>query len=540
MTTATRTSGVAPLAVFFDAVDGTTPSWQSGVVQPSGGRYASLHYEWDFGDTASGTWTTTGKSRNLATGYTAAHVFESPGTYVVALKVTDPTTSSVSTYQQTITVSAFSGTTYYVDATGGNDSNDGLSTTSAWRTVAKAFASGVRSNSRVLFKRGESFTSTGSTVVTAAGPGILGAYGTGDKPVINVTGATGGIEVFAADWRLMDLEIRGNGDATGSAVQTDRRRDDNLWLRVTFRNLRVAMSWYYSADTARDPNRGTCICECVARGIGLNGMFIGGRQMAVLGTDITGITQSHVLRIWQMYKGVVSNCILRDPGATRHSLKLHSEPDAYIPGVGALLTQYVTVNDNVIRGTGWAVTVGPQNNSTDERVSHVVFERNLCESYADKGVDVVATARHLTIRNNVFLGTASAPDYQAVLIATRGIEPSPQFVDVYNNTVYRADGGSEVSVVEMDSTPSDVNVRNNLVSAPQVGSTTAVQGTCPRLVVSHNLVTDTPGFQNAAGGDFRLASTSAAVNAGTPLAEVFEDMDRRLRSGAPDAGAFER
>ncbi|MBK8267390.1 MAG: PKD domain-containing protein [Planctomycetes bacterium] len=57
MSTASRTSGVAPLAVFFDA---TLP--QSGVVQPSENvagtlNYASQTYVWDFGDPASGNWT---------------------------------------------------------------------------------------------------------------------------------------------------------------------------------------------------------------------------------------------------------------------------------------------------------------------------------------------------------------------------------------------------------------------------------------------------------------------------------------------------
>lgn len=36
MTTASRTSGVTPLGVFFDAVDTSSPSWSSGVIQPRG------------------------------------------------------------------------------------------------------------------------------------------------------------------------------------------------------------------------------------------------------------------------------------------------------------------------------------------------------------------------------------------------------------------------------------------------------------------------------------------------------------------------
>ena len=93
MTTASRVTGVAPLSVFFDAVDtipeGTASpfAWASGVVQPTDRE--GTRYDWDFGDPAAGTWRTTGLGRNSATGYTAAHVYENPGTYTATLSVMD-------------------------------------------------------------------------------------------------------------------------------------------------------------------------------------------------------------------------------------------------------------------------------------------------------------------------------------------------------------------------------------------------------------------------------------------------------------------
>src|SRR5512145_1297788 len=73
-----RTSGVAPLAVFFDAT-GTT---RSSTFRP----FHDVEYRWDFGDPVSGNWqptdgSRTGRSRNSATGPVAAHVFGAPGTY---------------------------------------------------------------------------------------------------------------------------------------------------------------------------------------------------------------------------------------------------------------------------------------------------------------------------------------------------------------------------------------------------------------------------------------------------------------------------
>lgn len=83
---ASRTSGVAPLSVFFDAT-GTTDSITK---RP----FHDLQYTWSFGDSAKGaTWAygaNPGKnSRNDSSGPVAAHVFETPGIYTVTTTVTD-------------------------------------------------------------------------------------------------------------------------------------------------------------------------------------------------------------------------------------------------------------------------------------------------------------------------------------------------------------------------------------------------------------------------------------------------------------------
>ncbi|MBI4563356.1 MAG: putative Ig domain-containing protein, partial [Planctomycetes bacterium] len=138
-TFANRTTGVAPLAVFFDAVNASNLAYNSGVVQPGDLDYASFQYEWDFGDPSSGNWPTNGRSKNGDSGYVAAHVYENAGMYNVTLTVID-SMGGTHVYTQQITVTAFSGTTYYISNSDGNDGNDGLSTGTAWKTFAKAIA----------------------------------------------------------------------------------------------------------------------------------------------------------------------------------------------------------------------------------------------------------------------------------------------------------------------------------------------------------------------------------------------------------------
>ena len=79
---ASRTSGPAPLAVFFDAT-GTTSS--DGTVN----TWRQVGYSFNFGDSEV-NWSTTGNSKNVQRGGPlAAHVFESAGTYTVKVCARD-------------------------------------------------------------------------------------------------------------------------------------------------------------------------------------------------------------------------------------------------------------------------------------------------------------------------------------------------------------------------------------------------------------------------------------------------------------------
>jgi len=78
-------------------------------------------------------------------------------------------------------------TTYYVDATTGNDNNSGTSPATAWKTIAKVNNSYFNPGDSILFKKGEiwrerlSPPSSGSN----GNPITFGAYGSGNKPIIN-------------------------------------------------------------------------------------------------------------------------------------------------------------------------------------------------------------------------------------------------------------------------------------------------------------------------------------------------------------------
>jgi hypothetical protein len=89
--------------------------------------------------------------------------------------------------------------TYYVDASGGNDSNSGLTSASAWKTIAKVNAASFVAGDQILFKRGEVWRE--SLVPPSNGasgsPIAFDAYGAGEAPTI-----TGALDLPASAWTI--------------------------------------------------------------------------------------------------------------------------------------------------------------------------------------------------------------------------------------------------------------------------------------------------------------------------------------------------
>jgi uncharacterized repeat protein (TIGR02059 family) len=80
-----------------------------------------------------------------------------------------------------------SATDYYISSSG-NDSNNGLSSSTPWKTITKVNSSfsTLKPGDRILFKKGDTFY--GTLIITASGsaanPITIGAYGTGNNPII--------------------------------------------------------------------------------------------------------------------------------------------------------------------------------------------------------------------------------------------------------------------------------------------------------------------------------------------------------------------
>lgn len=506
-TLASRATGVAPLAVFFDAL-----SEGSEVIQPPQveGRadFARFQYEWDFGDPDAGSWETTGADKNRATGPMAGHVFERPGEYRVSLHVTDAD-GNLHEYTQDIVVSAFDGTTYYVSSSTGSDHNTGLSPD---EPVA-SFEHGVslaNTNTRVLFKRGDEWTTQGNRAIGAVGPGILAAYGEGPKPHIHVTSDHGAIAIRGNDWRVADLRFTSDSGSTGAnGVDGDTTNGtrDVLFLRLEVSGFRVGIGWSAWRDGYHE---NVFVVDSYVHDARVNGMYLGGTHLAVLGTRVQDSETSHVVRAWQTNRSVLNHNVFHNPGGQRHALKLHaSKPE--LRADGWLDSEYTVIAHNDFGAGQWVVAISPQNAQSDERVHDILFEGNTVRAGVDTLELVKICGQRVTARRNVLIGTGSGRDVRGFSIAQRGVEPPPEANHFHDNVAYREEGNLRLTLLRAYNSAADTVASHNLLSYPGASfGELSLDG----ATSDSNFVVPPSSFEAADAEDFSLAAGSELLDMG--------------------------
>lgn len=580
-----RFNGVAPLSVFFDA-SGTT---ETGKI-----AFHELEYRWDFGDAAGSlvsgtTWATTGaragvSSRNAAIGPEAGHVFELPGTYTVALTVTDGTNTVTNSCARIVVQDpdvVFANTNTYCFSTSG-DFTDCPSAAVQSHITTSNFASAINtyrgSNRRLLFRRGETFTGASSGIINVNGPGIIGAYGsTGAKPIVNgpgtapvITLGTYGSGLYT-DWRIMDLYLSGQNNQAGENVGIGAVGQFNqatiLRVDVVGTSTGYAAS-HWTLTSGQQSFDQWSIHDSTAAGVpncNWTGHYICNWRIYVVGTrwSMQGNTLdnlgnpstlyaggSHVIRTEMLQNSVISNNTLRGAGDFQVDIKLHAW--AWSGGAGGnattgTYTEKVIIADNKIEGGAntWYVSLGPQDEITDERVRDVIVERNWFTANSRTQVPMHINSSQTTIRNNI-CDLSGAAYHTCVNVSQWGITPAPTDTSIFNNTFYSGAGTADFVGVEI-ATATNTIVRNNLVSAPSSASPVIISGTGTGLVNSNNLLNYIPAdvFANGTPStpvNFGLKPLpNLARNTGLSTVPVLSDFfgTSRPQNSVIDIGAVE-
>ena len=573
---ASRLTGVAPLSVFFDTI------LTAGVAQPPTvlGReeYADFEYTWGFDDTDSGLWAISGKSKNSAYGHVASHVFESAGTYVVTVDITDGDTVNES-HDVTITVTdpdtVYSGTNTVCMSSTGNFTGCPAGATQDTTTVFSDITTHLGTNKRILLCRGDSWSETG--VLAIGGTGMtIGAYGAGaspdergiftNAPLINASGTqTHPFELDGStDVRIMDLEIANTGtcqDAFNGSTDLSNilllrnKVYDFEWSGLRIINYDVDDHEYVSIiDNDFDDNDGYQL-------------FLGGTLMTIAGNRLRDSKTTHIMRMWQAYKSVIAHNELSGSSYTnsqgRHALKLHGPTTAVLADTGPQgltnPTKYVIIADNLIgQCPPWPLAIGPQNGlvGTDENLTDILVENN--RLYSEYGtpsptspqlsVHVALWTSYSTVRNNVMIGDGGAGTYTGVFVGQRGYEDAPVGNRIYNNTIYKNEiptAGDSSTGITITADATDTIARNNLIHFHTDTTTrVAVTDGGTTSTVSNDLLTDAsllvdPDNVTYLSKDFRQTASSPSLEGGIAV-PVFRDFDDNVRTVTIiDQGAFE-
>ena len=548
---ASRTTCAAPCAVFFDA---------TGTTGLSGGDYVGANWNWDFNDPSS--------PHPATIGFVVAHVFDHPGTYKVTTLVRDVAGSSGST-TTTITVSAMTGTTYYV-ANSGSDSNNGTSMTTPLLTIAQALSVGGATNNSVLLRQGDAFSVTTGINLAETGPFLLGSYSdpaapSTAKPNLTNNSGEGVFQINGSDIRVTDLLIT-NPQQSTTAFNSDVA-PNKLMERVEVNGGGTA---FFQANPVAV---GFFVVDCYAHDMQAGGSGIVGSessQFVVIGTTIGNFDTSGGNAILNQGSdplgtgGPVTNSYIADSTFIPES---PSEND----GFGSVSER--PHNTNAVIVNNYIACQLELQNGQDALVEGNTIVGQAQISMEDK---------HVFIRNNVFAGVASAPDAlpgslgdgtpPVAITVQAGTALRPvTWVDqvfVYNNTMYSYYPAVETNgifLVQHKTTTGSLVVVNNIlvtgnnsfanrvVNADGAGTETFSNNliyapNTPSMLTSPNVgmggvVQQDPEFVSTdltMPNFFRLSAGSPAIDVGAmvPVYQDFAGTPRPVGAGW-DIGAYE-
>jgi PKD repeat protein len=402
-------------------------------------------YHWNFGDA--------GSKYNELQGWNAAHVYSKPGTYTITLTVTD-SAGKTATATTTVNISPDTRHTIYVDAQG-SDSNDGLTPMTAVKTFAKAMSM-LTSDTRILFESGDVFDVKHG--VQFNGNNIyLGAYGTGDKPVIRWVGTEQWASIFSTNY---GNNIRIDGLTFTSAANVERPtaiRPGHATNYTVTNSLFLRVNEVINANGK--PNGLLVQDNSVPKNGGVASTFIWaeGNDLVILGNDVHTPGQYTI----------------RANDYERINISYNNFSNFNRANLNMQRGSYVWVNSNSFAGRsiGFSPLAGDSGYGDAKwqtaRTEFVRVENNYLDFMYPKTqghIEVKAGAEHVLIRNNVIHTT----EHAFSLTGSEAGYPDRRLWDlrIIGNTVINEGQFGSFLRLWPSATTGQITVKNNLYYAP--------------------------------------------------------------------------
>lgn len=425
-------------------------------------------------------------------------------------------------------------TTYYVDCRNGSDSRNGRSQGQAWRSLNKANRASLQPGDSLLFKRGCKWGGTlrAKWHGTASRPILIGAYGSGNRPVIHN--------------RASDLRNRYHANVlvTGSHQIIE----------------------HFTTYIVNPPVVRGCRNNPIGFYVGFNFRGTGGDARAASHNVLRNVEALRHTAGVHLTRHADHNRIENSSFRANHVMsKLtpksqHASDDIGAWGILIRGDHNEVVNNFFTRNNAWCTyDTAPQGNSVEiYQGRHNNIHHNT--SLNDRVFSELGGSRDRRAEDNRFaynLVTSNVRDARFVVVRGGGNPFGPtRRTHIYHNTVYYTGSQSQALVCHSgcsnEIARAEGNIfwaqekaiyadgrfheRNNIFWNRQGDPFLQLRGF---EMHSSSRIAD-PRFRNPGARQFQLRNNSPAINEGSTVYENRDLLGNRVPSGgAPDIGAYE-
>jgi parallel beta-helix repeat protein len=439
-----------------------------------------------------------------------------------------PTTTPTPTAISPAPITAPTGKTYYV-ATNGNDGSSG-SSSSPWRTIQHA-ADTVSAGDMVYVMGG-----TYNEKVTITRSGSSGNYITfaaypGQTPIIDGTGKVGNwdglIHITSANWiKVIGFTVKNsvwNGimiDDFGGSRSSNIIIQNNLVRDIGYSGIYAQNSDYITYD-------GNTVTNTQTNGFGGPANSQQNENVNLIGVNNFEIKNNHIY--------ATANFESLDVKLGSSTGSIHNNDISPTMSAGIYIDAWAQPSQNI-----------------DIYDNYVHDSSNSGSRGIAIGAEQGGSAKYINVYNNIIANLPATGI--AIPWYSKGTVDS---IKIINNVVYKTDtvdkwvGGIGIQANTNGGTTSNIIVRNNIVSqngVAQIGNDLGSSSTITNNLIDgsggvtgSNYITGNPQFVNPAGGDFRIQSSSPAINQGTSTDAPAVDFNgvSRPNGGGYDIGVYE-
>lgn len=387
---------------------------------------------------------------------------------------------------------------FYVSAAG-NDSNDGRTTSTPWLTIGKVNATTLAAGDQVYFRGGDTFTDNLLYLTvsgSASSPIRVGSYGTG-RATLSPSGNNAIYAYNCAGYEIRDLICTAAGTPGGAGVQfysdgAGGRRDYILIDNVTATGYQNGISIGSGTTTAGYSN--VTVSNCSLSSNRDNGLIVfgptynvGSPTYAVQGLTLTAVdaysnagnsgntttASGFGINLGSVDTGTVTGCRTYSNGASNGCTTIGPVGLMVYDSTGVTIDSCLSYSNR--NGSGSADGEG-----IDLDINTISCKVQYSLAYDNDGAGILlfgSSSNNVhtgaTVRYNLCWGngrdTGAGTYWGEVKLAGNVAN-----ADIYGNTLVARDTGStQPSALNIDSTPSGVKVRNNILYGHTGTSATA-------------------------------------------------------------------